>query len=187
MNDTHLLDLPSQDVTSPAMPLGLLLRQIAGVVRGLSDSQFVHKPVGVIQSSVGAHIRHCLDHVSALLASLNTGSLNYDERIRGTEIETSRFAAFVHIDRLIRDTGHITAEDLDRPVAVSVLLCSGVPAIEVQSTIGRELAFVINHTIHHNALLDAMVRTLGVRPPQRFGYAPATIQFLEREAHACAR
>ena len=44
-------------------PLIALLQQLADVVDRLDDGQYVQKPVGVVPSSVGGHVRHCLDHV----------------------------------------------------------------------------------------------------------------------------
>jgi uncharacterized damage-inducible protein DinB len=57
--------------------------------------------------------------------------------------------------------------------------------MEVETTVGRELAFVLSHTVHHNALIAVMARTLGVPVPDLFGYAPSTIAHLEKAA--CAR
>jgi hypothetical protein len=50
--------------------------------------------------------------------------------------------------------------------------------------VGRELAFVLSHTVHHNALIAVMALTLGVSIPDRFGYAPSTIAHLEKVACA---
>jgi uncharacterized damage-inducible protein DinB len=48
--------------------------------------------------------------------------------------------------------------------------------VVVGTSVGRELAYVLSHTIHHNAIVGAMVKTLGGTPPQRFGYAPSTVR-----------
>src|SRR5436190_769604 len=80
-------------------PLIAVLHQLADVIAALTDEQYCANPVGVVASSVGGHIRHCLDHVDALLAGLELQTVNYDERQRGTEIETSRHAALAAIDR----------------------------------------------------------------------------------------
>jgi len=171
---------------TPALPLALLMRQLARVIEDLSDAQYAQKPVGVIESSIGAHVRHCLDHVLALLRAVETGALNYDERNRGTAIETSRLAALRLIDEVERQLERITLEDLDQPVLLSVTLAAGREAVRVSSSVGRELAYVVSHTIHHNALVGAMVRTLGGTLPERFGYAPTTVAYMESRIR-CAR
>jgi uncharacterized damage-inducible protein DinB len=58
-------------------------------------------------------------------------------------------------------------------------LAADAEPVEVDTSIGRELAYVLSHTIHHNAIIGAMVKTLGGALPQRFGYAPSTIRHAE--------
>jgi uncharacterized damage-inducible protein DinB len=125
-------------------------------------------------------VRHCLDHVVALMSAIETGRLDYDDRKRGTDIESSRSAALQAMRTLESAALSITPDDLDRPVMHSVMLAVGQPAICVYSSVGRELAYVLSHTIHHNALVSAMVRTLGGTLPERFGYAPSTVAEMER-------
>ena len=59
---------------------------------------------------------------------------------------------------------------------LNVLMHADAPPLEVISSVGREMAYALSHTIHHNALIGAMVKTLKGWLPQRFGYAPATIR-----------
>ena len=170
----------------PGLPLALLLRQLAGVIEDLTDEQYTMRPVGVVESSIGAHVRHCMDHVAALLGAVRSGVLDYDDRRRGTSIESSRTAALALLDETARRLTALTTDDFHRSLLLSVTMAAGQKAVRVRSSVGRELAYVVSHTIHHNALVGAMVRTLGGRLPERFGYAPSTVAYLEGEAQ-CAR
>lgn len=172
-------------LASASRPLIAVLRQLAAVVSRLSDAQYTQKPVGVVESSVGAHVRHCLDHVRSLLTAAETGELNYDHRRRGTPVETSRCCALSEIDELISLVSDLSSDVIDRDLSMSICLCSDDPAISVQTSFGRELAYTLTHTIHHNALIGAMVRTLGGWLPERFGYAPSTVRHLADST--CAR
>jgi hypothetical protein len=173
-------------------PLAKLLRQLSDVVVALSDARYTQKPVGVVESSVGAHVRHCLDHVRALLQAIDTGRLDYDSRRRGTAVESSRCSAVAEIDELIAELRALPAEVVDRALVMSSLMtCDGEP-ICIRTTVGRELAFTLSHTIHHNALVGAMVKTLGGWLPERFGYAPSTVRHTSSQrqgqgAATCAR
>jgi uncharacterized damage-inducible protein DinB len=179
------------DSPRPAEPLVRLLDELAAVISGLTDAQYVQKPVGVMPSSVGGHVRHWLDHVAALAASVEAGTLNYDHRQRGTPVETERSAALAAITRLAAQLRHITAAHLDRPVEVEILLTADGSAQTFRSTVERELAYVVSHSVHHNAIIGAMVQTLGGPVPPRFGYAPSTIAHATRGGPkaepACAR
>lgn len=157
------------------LPIVAVLRQLADVIQAMTDEQYRKKPVGVVSSNVGGHVRHCLDHVEALLAGVETGEVNYDERRRGTEVETSRGAALAVIRRQERQLLAFPACSERRPLRLSTLVSSSLPPSEVETTVGRELAFVLSHTVHHNALIAVMAQALGVAVPDRFGYAPSTI------------
>jgi uncharacterized damage-inducible protein DinB len=178
-------DADSDRLAKATQPLARLLRQLANVVQHLTDSQYTQKPVGVVESSVGGHVRHCLNHVRSLLSAIELGHLDYDFRRRGTPVETSRCCALAEIDELVSELRALPANLIDRPLSMSVLMTSGEEPIEVRTTVGRELAYTLTHTIHHNALVAAMVKTLGGWLPERFGYAPSTEKHLNEIP--CAR
>jgi hypothetical protein len=97
--------LPSEDgravqhLPAAILPIVAVLRQLADVIHAMTDEQYRRKPIGVVSSNVGGHVRHCLDHVEALLAGLEEGELSYDHRRRGAEVETNREAALDVIRR----------------------------------------------------------------------------------------
>ena len=174
-----------RQLPAAVLPIVAVLRQLAEVIRPMTDEQYRRKPVGVVSSNVGGHVRHCLDHVEALLAGVEEGELSYDHRQRGTDVETNREAALDVIRLRERQLLALPPHVERRPLRLSAMVSSCLPPTEVETTAGRELAFVLSHTIHHNALIDVMARTLGVPVPDRFGYAPSTIAHLEKAA--CVR
>ena len=174
-----------QQLPAAVLPIIAVLRQLADVIRAMTDEQYRRKPGGVVSSNVGGHVRHCLDHVEALLAGLEEGELSYDHRQRGTEVETNRQAALDVIRLQERQLLALPPHVERRPLRLSAMVSSCLPPTEVETTAGRELAFVLSHTIHHNALIAVMARTLGSPVPDRFGYAPSTIAHLEKAA--CVR
>ncbi len=189
---TFLLDppAPSHDgspagLRTAAQALAAVLGQLADLVSALTDEQYVTKPVGVVPSSIGGHLRHNLDHLDALLAGLDRGEVDYDQRRRGTDVETSRPAALAALHRQQRLLRNLPDLAEDQPLRLTVLVDRSAPPLEVETSVGRELAFVLSHTIHHNALLAVMARLLGVSVPEHFGYAPSTLA--HREKTACAR
>jgi uncharacterized damage-inducible protein DinB len=155
-------------------PLLPVLDQLAEVVRGLTTEQYTTPPVGVVESSIGAHVRHCLDHIEAFLVGIEEGQIEFDHRERGTQIERSPQAALRMIARLKRRAERAASVSLEQSVRLTLLVDAAQPPISVRSSLGRELAFVISHTIHHEALIGTMVRMLGGRVPDDFGVAPST-------------
>lgn len=166
-------------------PLIALLHQLAELVGSLTDEQYTRKPVGVVPGSIGGHVRHSLDHFNALLQGLCTGTVDYDQRQRGTDVECSRQAAQQAMRQCEQQLLTIQWRHGEQPLAQSVLLTSEGPAVTVATTLDRELAFVLSHTIHHNSLIAAMVRLLGVSVADDFGYAPSTLAY--QEGRPCVR
>lgn len=166
-------------------PIREILEQVRVLLESMTDEQYVRSPVGAFQSSVGGHIRHSLDHIGALLRGFESGEIDYEARERGTAVESSRTAALNLIQALDAQLAQRLTEPPERPVRTWLMLRSDSPPVELVSTLGRESAFVLSHTIHHNAMVAAMLRIMQVEMPDRFGYAPGTIAHLKRQS--CAR
>ena len=175
---------PPSAAPAAIMPLVAVLRQLRDLLLGMSDEQYRARPAG-LPGSVGGHVRHCLDHVAALLGALDSSSLDYDRRQRGTDVETRRAAALAAIELQTRQLLDVPTGVEGRPLRLSVIVSSDAAPVVVETTVGREMAFVLSHTIHHNALIGVLAAALGVPLPERFGYAPSTIAHLEKAK--CAR
>lgn len=161
-----------------------LLRELHEAVSLLTASQYTQKPVGPVQSSVGGHVRHCLDHVEAVLAREVLGDLDYDVRQRGTSIETDVRTALTHMETLIEKL--LRVEELPGDLfSLRAAVSADGRQVEVFTTAERELLFVFSHTLHHHAIVRVLVTLLGVQVPERFGYAPATVAFMQ--GATCAR
>lgn len=161
-----------------ALALAATLRQVHDLIGGMTDEQYVRKPGGALASSIGGHIRHNLDHVTAALAGLPRGLLDYDRRARGTSIETDRRAAMATTRQLEFDLTRVDWDGLPGAVRLTFLPSPDRPSVELLTTPDRELAFVLSHTIHHNALIAVIAAAVGAVVPPGFGYAPATVAYL---------
>jgi hypothetical protein len=168
---------------APVMPLLTLLYQMRKTIERLDDAVYAAPAPGRTSGGIGGHVRHCLDHVSALLSATSTGVCQYDRRRRGTDIEGSRTAACTRIVDLTSALVCLDPLTLDDPVLVESQLEPGGAMILTRSSVCRELAFVISHTIHHNAIVGQMLRANGVEVDCRYGVAPST----PHSAVACAR
>ena len=158
-----------------------VLQELAEAVAAFSDAQYASSPDGGRTGAIGAHVRHSLDHVCAFLVGIEFGVIDYDRRERGTAIERDRHTAFDAITSIQRSIRRLRTACLDRAVRVRTTLASGDLAIETRSTLTRELAFVLNHTIHHNAMMATATRRQGVSLPKNFGYAPSTIRYRQEQ------
>src|SRR5205085_8409813 len=111
---------------------------------------------------------------STLLAADASTTMSYDRRRRGTTIEHDPAEALQQILRLKAALERWATRSLDQPIRVSSLIDPSGASLIGWSTLGRELAFVLSHTIHHQATIAAVLALHGVQPPPGFGYAPST-------------
>lgn len=125
---------------------------------------------------VGAHLRHVVEHYEALAQGLTHGVVDYDGRPRDRQLETCPTLARARLLGLRQVLGQWTPDMLHRPV--QVLGRGGITGdfdFCVTSSVGRELAFLASHAVHHFALLAEHLHRHGVPVPAHFGKAPGTV------------
>ena len=162
----------------PAVPAAVdalrqQLRSLRDLVAGLAGEVYEATP-SPASGSIGQHVRHCVDHGTALVAAASRIEFSYDSRIRGTRVEIDPAAAVIEIDRLCLQLDEYDARSLDRPLWLRTLTHVDGPQLRVATTMGREVAFVLQHTVHHAALIAVLLDAQGLAVPPRFGYAPST-------------
>lgn len=151
------------------------LKQAEALLNRLDDALFSQPVANFYGSSVGGHLRHCLEHYLSFLAGMESGKVDYDDRKRDVELETvTRKAIAVSGQVAVRLERLLEAE---APVGLLVKMDCGCEEIEWQpSTIGRELQFLVSHTVHHYAMIGGICRALDVELEEDFGVAPSTIR-----------
>jgi uncharacterized damage-inducible protein DinB len=158
---------------SPASALVRLLDELSATVMTIPTEIYSAPFEGGVSGTIGEHVRHSLDHVSALLSAGRSDTLSYDHRQRGTSIEADAGAALQQILRLKAGLERWSMRSLDDPIRVTSMI-SATGAVSGWSTLARELAFVVSHTIHHQAIIGILLSFHGYDVPDRFGHSPST-------------
>lgn len=156
------------------------LDQLADAIRSLTAEEYASRALRS-SGSIGAHVRHCLDHVGAFERAIVTGDVCYDHRERDTVVERD---PRLGTSRLRRASARLRQNDdglLERPLVLLAQVADDGRSVRVPTTVGRELAFVISHTIHHSALVAVLLERAEHEVPDRLGLAPTTPDL------ACAR
>ena len=134
-------------------------------------------------ASLGAHYRHVLDHFLCLAEGIRTGQVNYDQRRRNPQLESSVTCARLATEGLIDEFGGLSHEILQRECAVTYSVgYSETEAEAVRSNLAREVMVCVGHAIHHYAILRLLCAGVGVKLPYEFGVAPSTLKHLETQA-----
>ena len=143
----------------------------------------LESPAGEKPASLGAHYRHVLDHFLCLAEGIRTGQVNYDQRRRNAQLESSVTCARLVTEGLIDELGGLSGEILQRECAVTYSVGYGETEAEaVRSNLAREVMFCVGHAIHHYAILRLLCAGVGMQLPYEFGVAPSTLKHLKTEA-----
>lgn len=125
-------------------------------------------------ATIGQHCRHILELIDCLFSGYSSGIINYDKRKRDRLLETDLSQACTKIDEFI---GAGNKPDC-------ILQLEGIygeaesEPLQMQTTYLRELAYNVEHLIHHLALIKTALVEFGI-PVSRpgFGVAYATQQY----------
>jgi uncharacterized damage-inducible protein DinB len=169
-----MMTSPLDAMTVTVLALIERLEDLADLLDRTSDFDYRWTPPGGVSGSVGAHVRHVLDHVTALIAVDRGGTLTYDHRQRDAALEQSRLVGIAALARAATDLRVRIDYWTERPVALQAIVRRGGPALAIATSLGREVVFVLQHTIHHQALIALLLNERGVTLPTQFGYAPST-------------
>ena len=148
-----------------------VLSQLLTFLTSLDSIQYQNVPTNH-GSSMGAHVRHIIEHYQSVLTT--NLLIDYDDRKRDQTVQSSRSAATGQIKSLIQSLCSIQS---DKSVAV---LCTTNPAIapsQVDSSLARELIFLYSHTTHHMAIIKLLSTSIGLSIDDSFGKAASTRVF----------
>ncbi|RMG83014.1 MAG: DinB family protein [Bacteroidetes bacterium] len=146
-----------------------ILTQLEEVLKNLSEQQYTKPAAELEGATIGQHIRHIINFYEQLTNSFHTRKVNYDLRNRHIEIETSPQKALQALKQ-IRQSFDKTPEDYPLTVQSEVFQDS------YESSFYREWLYVLEHTIHHMAIIKhVLTRVMQIPLPPDFGVAPSTL------------
>jgi uncharacterized damage-inducible protein DinB len=152
----------------------LVFDRCSHLIDVVTDDAFVSPPATIRGGTIGAHVRHVLDHFAALFNGMEAPPVAYDRRERRVAMERDRAAARAAVDAL-RVRLCCPTLVADAPITIRVMTSGEGDEVELRSTFGRELAFATHHAIHHLAMMRAIAAEFGVVLDDAFGKAPSTV------------
>lgn len=126
------------------------------------------------QPSVGKHIRHVLDHYQQLQLASHSKHLDYRLRSRDKDVENEPAKALYLIAHLTSWLRNLKTTDLDS--TLSYQPAEGVTYTSLQ----RELDFVASHSVHHLALIHALLEQWDYAWPDSAGVHSSTVEYQKR-------
>jgi hypothetical protein len=141
------------------------------------DGDVYKKPLKVLNNStIGQHVRHVIEFYTCLYSGIETNQIDYDSRQRDMQIETDKQYSLNILDK-INSLLEIDHDDASLMLRTSF----GQEFILVSTTFQRELTYLIEHTIHHLAIINIAINDSlpSIIVPKHFGVAFSTITYQE--------
>jgi hypothetical protein len=148
--------------------------QLADSLGQLSPPQYSQSCATLFNNTIGQHVRHIIELFQCLENGYESGTVNYEKRKRDTFIETDKELA----GRLLLDIHR----GLNKPNKTLTLEASYdehvTDSIAIDTNYFREIAYNLEHTIHHMALIRVGITEItNIQLPDDFGVASSTIKY----------
>ena len=151
--------------------------QLAETLQQLSQQEYAQPCSTLSNNTIGQHVRHIIELFQCLEKGYEHGVVNYEKRKRDIMIETDKELA----GRLLLDI-HAS---LNRENKVLSLEASydehSSESLLIDTNYFREIAYNLEHTIHHMALIRVGIREVSVISlPENFGVASSTVKYRQQ-------
>ena len=158
-------------------PIQHVFVQLTETLNQLSDQEYVQPSNLLLNATIGQHVRHIIELFQCLENGYEDGIVNYEKRKRDYQIETNKDLAIVLLKEVYQDLEKenkeiiLEAEDY----------CDSMLVVSIPSNYYRELAYNLEHTIHHMALIRVGVNEVSsIVLPEEFGVAYSTVKYRQQ-------
>jgi len=153
-----------------------VLDQLKSVINQM-DKDCYSKTIPSYDASIGEHTRHTIEFYQCLYKGLKTGQVNYDKRNRNLEVQLSPESAIKAINDLM-DRIKKAEADIQLILEINYDLTDD-STNKINSSYKRELAYNIEHAIHHMAIIKSIIieNFRNIRLPENFGIAISTVKY----------
>jgi len=153
-----------------------LINRLGSLIKLLDNDKWKQHISSINNETIGRHYRHIADFYLQLIAGMNSGYIDYDNRARDVSFEENIDFASAALDRICSKLAAYTIEDKVVIINMNQSMGSG----PFNSSIKRELMFVYDHALHHAHIIQTAVSNEfpNLSFKDKF-YSPSTIESLE--------
>ena len=146
--------------------------QLADSLCQLHPGEYVQPSPALSGHTIGQHVRHIIELFQCLENGYEQGLVNYEKRKRDTAIEKDPELACRLLEQILADLSRP-----DRPLVLEASYEENLPLV-LSTNYYREIAYNLEHTIHHMALIRIGIRDTGSEHhlPESYGIASSTLQ-----------
>ena len=155
-------------------PIQHVFVQLSETLNQLSNEEYIRSSRILLNATIGQHVRHIIELFQCLEKGYDEGIVNYEKRKRDYQIETNKELAAASLKAVY--------QNIERPNKEIILEAEDyydtMEIVSIPSNYYRELAYNLEHTIHHMALIRVGVNEVSsVKLPGEFGIAYSTVKY----------
>ena len=148
------------------------LQKTSLLLSNLTNEELCNNSVSPYYSSLGCHIRHILDFYDCVLNIDSDNRVDLTARKRNNKVECECNTAAEYLDVIVKKLEKINLQAEEKITVIDDL---GLGKTEIQYTLGALFAQANSHAIHHYAIINYILDSLGiVLQDDEFGYNPTT-------------
>jgi uncharacterized damage-inducible protein DinB len=154
-----------------------IIDQLTIITSQLSSDEFSASLDLLNGNSVGKHMRHIVEFFDLLISNAAVGLINYDRRQHDEMLENDVRRMKLKLDAIKNEISRLP---FGKELMLEVSYDTGENEnVQLKSSVDRELAYNIEHAIHHMAIIKIAIQTLfpNVDLPENFGIAYSTIRY----------
>ncbi|HJS54890.1 MAG TPA: hypothetical protein VJ765_10110 [Chitinophagaceae bacterium] len=158
-------------------PIQHVFVQLSETLNQLSNEEYVRPSNILLNATIGQHVRHIIELFQCLEKGYDEGVVNYEKRKRDHQIEIDKELASSLLKEIYQNIGRtnkdiiLEAEDYNDTMQI----------VSIPSNYYRELAYNLEHTIHHMALIRVGVNEVSpIMLPEEFGVAYSTVKYRQQ-------
>lgn len=158
-------------------PIQNVFVQLSESLNQLTDAEYTQPSNILFNATIGQHVRHIIELFLCLEKGYDESIVNYEKRKRDYRIETDKeFAA-----SLLKDIYRGLSKPNKEMILEAEDYGDSAEIVSIPSNYYREIAYNLEHTIHHMALIRVGINEVSsVVLPDEFGVAYSTIKFRQQ-------
>lgn len=147
------------------------LDELTSLLKQLTADVYTNPCKNLSNASIGEHTRHIIEMFQCLISQYESGTIEYDKRVRDKKIETDIEFALESIDKIV-----VSINKPNKKLVLSQFI-SG-EQLRIETDFQRELLYNLEHCIHHQALIKvAVLQFDSIEVNDTFGIAPSTLEY----------
>lgn len=151
--------------------------QLSDSLNQMDPAQYNYPCKNLSGNTIGQHVRHIIEMFQCLDAGYETGEVDYEKRKRDKQIETDKNFAADLLKEIIQQISKGNK-------SLSLLTYYDDLRVEpekINTNYFREIAYNLEHTIHHMALIRVGLREIGDIPvDDSYGVASSTLKYRQQ-------